>query len=120
MISRIKKTGLSFDSGMKLSASDLRIMNSTINALVDVVNELVMSKYDLNFEIGNFERTFTLDEAIRVVSEYRRQLGMKIRFKSPNGFYAEYSYCGETLDTEEFQNPDKWVAGIDVIDGGEF
>ena len=116
----LKKTGLSFASGVKLTATDLTTMNNTINALVEIVNSLVMAMYDVNHETGNYTATYGLSQAIQVVGDNRRQLGMKIRFLTEGGLYAEYSYVGTNLDDVNFFNTDNWVCGVDVVDGGEF
>lgn len=116
----LKKTGLNFASGVKLTANDLTIMNNTINALVDVVNSFIMGTFDVNQESGNYTATYGLTQAIQFVSNNRRQLGMKIRFLSVSGLYAEYSYVGTDLSDSNFLDLDNWVCGVDVIDGGEF
>ena len=116
----IKKTGLNFVSGAKLTANDLIVMNNTINALVDVVNAMIMSIYDINQESEDYETTYGLAQAVQIVSSNRRQLGMKIRFLTEGGLYAEYSYVGSDLNDANFLNTDNWVCGIDVVDGGEF
>jgi len=116
----IKKTGLSFASGSKLTANDLIVMNNTINALVDAVNAMIMATYDVNQESGNYSATYGLSQAIQIVSGSRRQLGMKIRFLTEGGLYAEYSYVGSDLNDVNFLNTDNWVCGVDVVDGGEF
>ncbi len=116
----LKKTGLSFASGVKLSANDLTIMNNTINALVDAVNSFIMATFDVNAESGNYTATYSLSQAVQFVSNNRRQLGMKIRFHSESGYYVEYSYVGIDLSDASFLNLDNWVCGVEVVDGGEF
>ena len=73
-----------------------------------------------NHETGNYTATYGLSQAIQVVGDNRRQLGMKIRFLTEGGLYAEYSYVGTNLDDVNFFNTDNWVCGVDVVDGGEF
>jgi len=116
----IKKTGLSFGAGTKLSAEDLNKMNNTINAIVDVVNGLLMSCFDVNLELNRFDLHLDLFQAINIVAENRRQRGMKIRFLSQSGSYVEYSYLGESLSDADFLNVDNWITGVEVVDGGEF
>ena len=116
----IKKTGLSFASGVKLSASDLTTLNNTVNALVDAVNSLIMATFDVNQESGNYTNTYTLLQAIQFVANNRRQLGMKIRFRSESGMFVEYSYIGYDLNDDNFTNVDNWANGVEVVDGGEF
>ena len=116
----LKKTCLNFPSGVKLSANNLTIMNNTINALVDVVNAFIMGTYDVNLESGNYTTTYGLNQAVQIVSNNRRQLGMKLRFLSASGLYAEYSYVGTDLSDANFLDLDNWVCGLDIVDGGEF
>ena len=116
----INKTGLSFASGVKLTAAQLTTMNDTINALVDVVNRLLLACFDVNLETGNFEKNYTLSQAIDVVSANRRQKGMKIRFLTDTGNYVEYSYVGSTLNDADFRSTRNWITGVDIVDGGEF
>ena len=114
----IKKTGLDFSVGQKLTASDLKILNNTINNLVDAVNNLLQGLYDLNVELKNFDITFTLDEAIAAVSNERRIKGMKLRFRNKSGKYVEYSYVGNTLDSIDWNNQNNWLTTLEIVDGG--
>ena len=116
----IKKTGLSFDRGVKLTANDLSIMNNTINALVDAVNSLIMARFDVNQETKDYNRKYTLSAAVEAISGTRRQLGMIIRFLSTSGCYVEYSYVGKSLNDSEFKDTNNWITGVEVVDGGEF
>lgn len=123
----LTKTNFTFESGKGISASQLQEMNSRINSLIDNVNYLLLGVFDVNRETGNYGATYTLEEALAIVSEQRRALGMKIRFRKKdndelnlNDVYCEYSYVGSSLEASEFTNADNWTAGIDYIDGGEF
>ena len=116
----IKKTGLTFESGARLSAADLSKMNNIINALVEAVNNLMLACFDVNQELNDFSRTFTVSQAIGIVSQSRRQKGMKVRFLSESGLFAEYSYRGDSLSDADFLDSENWVSGIEVVDGGEF
>ena len=120
MIEYLNKTGLSFESGQKLSAASLAKMNDTINDLVDAVNTLLSGICDINQELRDPVRTFTLGEAIEVVSNNRRARGMKIRFLGDAGKYMEYSFIGTGLDDATWKNEENWESGPDVIDGGEW
>ena len=114
----INKTGLEFTVAQKLTASDLKILNNTINTLVDAVNNLLQGLYDLNIELKNFDRTFSLEEAISIVSNERRIRGMKLRFRNKSGKFVEYSYVGNTLDSIDWNNQNNWLTTLEVIDGG--
>lgn len=123
----LEKTTFTFEAGKGISAAQLQEMNNRINALIDNVNELVLGVFDVNRELKAWSASYTLEEALAIVSEQRRQLGMKIRFKKRDGdsdnfnnIYCEYSYIGSSLETIDFCNTDNWAAGIDYIDGGEF
>lgn len=123
----LTKTNFTFESGKGISASQLEDMNSRINSLIDNVNYLLLGVFDVNRETGNYGATYTLEEALAIVSEQRRALGMKIRFRKQdndnenlNDLFVEYSYLGSSLETSEFLNPDNWTSGVDYIDGGEF
>lgn len=116
----IGKTGLSFESGQKLSAASLGRMNDTINALVDAVNNMLRGVYDANLEGNDFTRAYTLQEAVAQASNTRRSLGMKVRFLGANGKYQEYSFIGSSLDNTTWLDEGNWKTGPDVIDGGEW
>ena len=123
----LEKTTFTFEAGKGISAAQLQEMNNRINALIDNVNELVLGVFDVNRELKAWSASYTLEEALAIVSEQRRQLGMKIRFKKKDGdsdnfnnIYCEYSYIGSSLESIDFCNVDNWAAGIDYIDGGEF
>ena len=123
----LTKTSFRFEAGKGISASQLEEMNQRINLLVDAVNYLLFGVFDVNREFNAFDATYTLEEALALVSEQRRALGMKIRFRKQdndnenlNDLFVEYSYLGSSLETSEFLNPDNWTSGVDYIDGGEF
>ncbi len=115
----IGQTGLIFKSGQRLTSADLSKMNDTINSLVNAVNFLIRGVYNLNQELNDFERSFKLSDAIRLVSMSRRAKGMKIRFLSHIGKYVEFSYIGDSLEYADFTNESNWVDTIGYIDGGE-
>ena len=123
----LTKTDFEFKPGKGISASQLQEMNQRINLLVDAVNYLLLGVFDVNREFNAPDATYTLEEAIALVSEQRRAQGMKIRFRKNdndnenlNDIFVEYSYVGSSLESTEFNNPDNWTSGIDYIDGGEF
>lgn len=114
----LNKTGLDFSAGQKLKASDLKIMNNSINNIINVINNLLRGLYDLNIELNDFDRTFTLGEAIQMIANVRRSRGMKLRFLNKNNKYVEYSYVGTTLDTIDWNNQDNWTTTLEIVDGG--
>lgn len=116
----LRETGISFNPGEQLTAAKLEKLNTKINELVREVNKMLKGLCNLNIELGNYSRRFSLEEAINIVSNTRRIKGMKIRFLSENGKYVEFSYVGETLDSNEWNNPNNWTESLDVIDGGEW
>ena len=123
----LEKTTFTFEAGKGISAAQLQEMNNRINALIDNVNELVLGVFDVNRELKAWNASYTLEEALAIVSEQRRQLGMKIRFKKKDGdastandIYSEYSYIGSSLESVDFCNVENWASGIDYVDGGEF
>ncbi len=116
----LEKTNFTFVAGKGISASQLQEMNSRINSLIDNVNELILGVFNVNAETKQYDKVYTLEQAVEIVSESRRQKGMKIRFKSDVNLYSEYSYVGSSLDAADFKNLGNWTSGIDYIDGGEF
>lgn len=118
----LKETGISFNTGDVLTARKLQTLNDTINQLVRVVNDMLEGKCDINVELNNFNRSFTLKNAIGVVSRTRRQLGMKVRyFDKSQKKYLEYSYIGTDIEDDNWMNTKNWVACDEtLVDGGEF
>ena len=117
----IQETGITFNKGEQLTARKLQILNDKINELVRNVNNMLEGLCDINVELNDFSRIFTLSEALEVVSKTRRMRGMKIRFLGQNETYQEYSYVGETVEDADWNNVDNWSIFEDVvIDGGEF
>ena len=113
----IEETGIIFEAGKPLRASDLNVLNNTINKLVRTVNTLLMGFCDVNQEAANKDTVFTLQQAINTIGVYRRSIGVKIRFKSVEGF-VEYSYTGANVSDLEWNNLDNWAKGPDIVDGG--
>lgn len=117
----IPETGISFNKGEQLTASKLQTLNDRINELVRNVNNMLKGLCDINVELNDFNRIFSLSEAINVISNTRRVRGMKIRFLAQNNSYSEYSYVGKTLSDIDWKNLDNWTIFEDVVvDGGEF
>ena len=116
-----------FEAGKGISAAQLQAMSNSIDNLIENVNYLLLGVFDVNREFNMPNATYTLEEAVALVSERRRAQGMKIRFRKNdddnenlNDIFVEYSYVGSSLESTEFNNPDNWTSGIDYIDGGEF
>lgn len=118
----LEKTGVPIKTpGMKLSAEDINKINSTTNNCVDAINYLLVDTCNINEEVGDHTRSFTLAEAIKLVPSGRRYPGILIRFKEKTTLrYEEYTYMGDYTNTAEFENPENWGSGISVIDGGEW
>ena len=116
----LRETVVSFNTGEVLTARKLQTLNDTINQLVRVVNDMLEGKCDLNIELNDFNKEFTLKEAIESVSKTRRHLGMKVRFlSSEQKKYLEYSYLGTDLDNNNWTNTDNWVMCEEtLVDGG--
>ena len=117
----LRETGITFNKGEQLTARKLQIMNDKINELVKTANNFLCGLCDINVELNDFDRVFTLPEAIGIVSQTRRMKGMKVRFLASNDCYVEYSYIGSTLEDSDWYNLENWSIFEDpVIDGGEF
>lgn len=117
----LRETGITFNKGEQLTARKLQIMNEKINELIKNVNNLLKGQCDINVELNDYTRILTLSEAIEIVSQTRRCMGMKIRFLAQNECYVEYSYIGQTLGDLDWNNLENWSMLEDpIIDGGEF
>ena len=109
-----------FVAGQGIKAGDLNDLVNKINQLVDAVNFLLMNVYDVNLEaVNGMSQTFNLETAIAAVPPARRKEGMKIRFKTESGLFAEYSYVGSGTTTN-FTALENWIGGVETVDGGEF
>ena len=124
MISLINRTGIRFDTGAKLKASDLNILNNTINSLVDAVNVILMTQGNVNIEEGTeTSNVYTLEQALIHVPTARRIPGMKLVFKSSQSEWMEYTYIGNDGEDDHWYDDKNWVpadSSVTVIDGGEF
>lgn len=118
----INKTGVpSKTPGDSLSHQDINAINSTTNYNVDATNYLLQSFCNINAEVNNYTKTFTLEEAISTVPESRRNPGMKIRFLSSDETYVEYTYGNSSIEDESWENTDNWRSvSSNIIDGGEW
>lgn len=120
MIDLIKGTGIDgFSSGQKLSSDNMNTLNNRINALVRAVNALLQETLNINAEEGTFNTVYTLDTAIEMIPEGRRNLGLKLIFRDGEESWAEYVYQGTTIKDADWTNIKNWlVIRTDVIDGG--
>ena len=117
----INKTGVSTKGkGDPLTAADINAINGTTNACVDAVNYLLKSVCDINQETGQYEREYTINQAILAVPTGRRRLGLKIRFLTEGRKYTEYSFIGSSTSDESWYNAGNWSIEINILDGGEW
>ena len=116
----ISKTGVATkNKGDGLSASDVNKINGTVNAVVDAINPILASYFNVNAELGT-TNTYTLSEAIRLVPNNRRGKGMEVKFLNKAGSLDSAIYYGDTTEDEEWENLDNWENSVKVIDGGEW
>jgi hypothetical protein len=122
MINTIEKTGIpTKKKGDGLSSADVNALNGTINNCVDAINPMLKSTFNLNAETGNFDRSYTKEEAIVEVPKTRRVKGLKIKFLDIRNTFSEFIFFGESVDDVEWENPDNWgISGGIVIDGGDW
>lgn len=105
-----------------LSHIEFNAINSTLNSSVDSVNYLLKSVCDLNMETNNLTRTFTLEEAVRLVPVQRRSLGLIIKFLGIDNIYEVYIYSGTNNEDETWKTLENWslLSTESDIDGGEW
>lgn len=118
----IKNTGLSFEPGQKLSSASLNILNDRLNDVINSINTILKSEVNINAEENNFNRVYTIREAISLVPSDRRVSGIKLRFKESDEFWGEYVYLGESKNDESWFNLDNWNFNLNdkTINGGEW
>lgn len=116
------KTGVSNKvSGDSLSHQDVNNINSTVNLNVDATNYLLKNFCNVNDEINDYSKIFSLEEAINQVPVNRRKPGMKIRFLDSSNIYREFIYMKSNTNQEDWINKANWMPdGVDIIDGGEW
>lgn len=117
----IEKTGVDHkNQGSGLSSSDVNKMNSTINALVDCVNSLMKNTFNVNEEVGDYDKVYTLDKAVEVIKlSDRRSVGTVMKYRGPYG-YEEAIYSGKNVSDEAWGNIQNWGLTIKTVDGGEY
>lgn len=106
--------------GDSLTSSDINAINSTVNALVDAVNEFLYSFCNANSELNDMTKKLSLASAAAAVPINRRRYGMKLRFLGPDGAWLEYLYSGTDLEESSWTSESNWSSPFDVIDGGEW
>lgn len=117
----LSKTGVPIkSSGDSLSHQDINNINSTVNTNVTVSNYLLKNFCNLNDEVNDYSREFSLRDAINTVPISRRKPGMKIRFLSGAGIYSEYIYSGDD-SVGSWTDENNWDnVSFNIIDGGEW
>ena len=115
----LAKTGIPVkQKGDGIKVEEFNTLNSTVNSLVDAVNYLLKSFCNVNSEVNDWTREFTLQEAIGLVPESRRQPGIRVMFLSEDGIYLEYVYNYQYTSSDYWNNLDNWSIAINQIDGG--
>ena len=127
----LEKSTVLFNSGEALSSSKLNSMITKENEIIDSINKILKSFCDINQETG-LQKSYRLDQAIKIVPINRRSFTMKIRFIENadidehnnliNIRFAEYFYTGPmSFTTEDWENPENWSKNVpNIIDGGEW
>lgn len=116
----INKTGVATkNKGDGLSASDVNKINGTVNTIVDAINPILASVFNVNAELGN-TNTYTLAEAIRLVPPVRRGKGLEVKYLNRAGALDGSIYYGDTTEDTDWENLDNWGNSLRVIDGGEW
>lgn len=104
--------------GDTLSTAEVNSLNNTVNALVDCVNVLIKKYCNLNSEIGDDSRTFTLAEVVTLVPQSRRSPGMSVRFLGEDNIYHTYIYLNSEIGNAFWTNLENWYPDNTIIDGG--
>ena len=119
----LEKTGVPQKvAGDGLSHRDINNINSTVNNAIDAINLDLKDYCNVNQEINNFSKVFSLYDAINAVPKSRRRLGLKLRYLSSNSpiSYCEYVFCGLSIDDENWSNTNNWTLPFIEVDGGEW
>ena len=116
----ISKTGVSTkNKGDGLTASDVNKISGTVNTVVDAINPILASYFNVNAELGS-SNSYTLSEAIELVPRNRRGKGIDVKFLNKLGSYNSYTYYGETDSDDDWRNLNNWENSVNIIDGGEW
>lgn len=120
----LNKSGVALkSSGDGLSHQDVNAINSTANLAVGAINDAVLMNFcNINSEVNDYTRSFTLSTAVKVVPKSRRRPGLKIRYLNSEGIYSEYIYTGKNsvISDEEWEREFNWSISFTSIDGGEW
>lgn len=117
-MAKINTLNIDFSGGV--TKIQMEMIVNKINELVKISNKEMVHEINLNQEYNDPTRTFTAQEAIFAVKNMVRAYGLRLRFLTSSGKYADYTYLGTSLDDTSWSDINNWVTGIDVIDGGEF
>ena len=124
MSNLLNKSGVPVKNpGDGLSHRDINNINSTVNSAIDVINLDLQDYCNLNQEVNNYSRIFTLSEAISLVPRSRRKQGLKIKYlasENPKSYHEYiFSFIGNFTDSD-WENTNNWSLPFTEIDGGEW
>ncbi len=120
----LEKTGVPVKNpGDGLSSSDINAINETTNEIVDAFNTLTKSTCNINILLRDFERVFTLQEAINYIPSERKKSGLSIKFLASQEKFVEYIFISSDIDPdvvspESWENLENWKGTFEEIDGG--
>lgn len=117
----LSKTTVSIKGqGDSLTAKDINSINNTVNSLVELMNSYLMKYCDVNIECKNSTKTFIFKDAAKAVPVGRRNIGLKLKYRSIDGKFYEYVYSGTSLSEEEWLKEENWLPTMTTVDGGEW
>lgn len=120
----LNKSGVPMkQAGDGLSHQDINAINSTANSAVEAINEQVLVNFcNVNSEINDYTKSFSLMEAIEVVPVSRRRPGIKVKFLNREGNYSEYTFSGKSavVNETDWKDLNLWSYSFNSIDGGEW
>ena len=117
----LKNTGVPIkNSGDGLTHQDVNSINSTVNNAVDTINTNIKNYCNINQEVRDFSRTFTLEEAIVLVPQKRRLPGLVIKFVDRDNQFKEYLFNEISVTESNWTNLNNWKLPFNHIDGGEW
>lgn len=106
----IKKIDFTFKAGEKLTSSQLNLLITKINEVVQEINEVLLTdEVNVNREMGDMTKVWTLEQVLKALPEDRLSPGIKLTFLSSNGWVTWTENEGE-WETDDFTE----------IDGGEW